>query len=108
MNSSENSGASAPLAVGTGSEIFAVFHRPTGKTFGSADFWGDNADGKKHLESHLLIGPTGRVFWYQHDGLREITAECDLTLFPNTGDERRSPERPAAPSVPHTTENPQR
>jgi len=27
---------------------------------------------------------------------------------PNGGDERRSPERPTAPSVPHTTENPQR
>lgn len=27
---------------------------------------------------------------------------------PNGGDERRSPERPTAPSVPHTTENPRR
>lgn len=38
------------------------------------------------------------------------TVEKTLMLFSrsNGGDERRSLERPTAPSVPHTTENPQR
>ncbi len=34
---------------------------------------------------------------------RELTQSSQ-----NSGDERRSPERLPAPSVPHTTENPQR
>lgn len=60
------------------SNLFEVFHKPTGKVFGQDGFW----EGlEAHLESHLLIGPTGRIFWHQFDGLVEMTDDCELRFF---------------------------
>jgi hypothetical protein len=61
-------------------KLFKVFHKPTGKHFGDPGFWDRNDE--KHLEDHLFIGPTGRVFWSQFDGLKEITNDCELTFTP--------------------------
>lgn len=93
----QNETAQASCAPADGSPIFTVFHKPTGKVFGTDGFWEDHA---KHLESHLLIGPTGRVFWEQHNGLKEITDECELRLSLGNGLDQATLTRPAANTQP--------
>ena len=55
------------------SHLFRVKHKVVG------DFIDESwANDLQHLESHLLIGPTGRVFWMQWDGLKELTADVEV------------------------------
>lgn len=53
--------------------LFRVKHKEAGDFIDER--WKDDA---RHLEDHLLIGPTGRVFWLQWDGMKELTNEVEV------------------------------
>lgn len=61
--------------------LFSVYYKPEGRIFGEDGFWEDRFS-RQHLDEHLMVSPSGRVFWKQYDGLKEITDQCEVRLNP--------------------------
>jgi hypothetical protein len=66
--------AVAPASAG--SPLFRVFWR--GMEVGvDTNCWASHPE---HVDDHLFITRTGRVFWLSHAGMGEITDECRLEI----------------------------
>lgn len=59
------------------SPLFRVFYR--GSEVGK-DIWANNPE---HVDNHLFITRTGRVFWQCSEGMNDITADSRLELLAN-------------------------
>ena len=41
------------------------------------DIWQNNPE---HLDDHLFLSSSGRVFWLSHKGIEDITADCRVEI----------------------------
>lgn len=55
--------------------LYRVWHKERKVYFDHPSFWGEHAD---HLSRTLLVNMDGRVFWFQWDGLKDITDEVEV------------------------------
>ena len=66
--------------------VFRIWNKEWKQYIDDPKRWGESEANLKHLEDHLFVGPTGRVFWLQHDGLKELTNEVEIRWQPKKGD----------------------
>jgi len=55
--------------------FYRVWHKERGLYFDHPAFWGEHPD---HLSRVLMVNMDGRVFWYSHKGLNDITDEVEV------------------------------